>query len=134
MFDGATHKVSSSPKLLLYITLHYLFIWCLAHHIVHSMDWPLQLFPNGLVDELLSLHGPFSFKLGRHDFHRNVRSIGIVIGAHHLDIVRLQRCLDLGCAHFDHRRVGLILLYAHETSHSVGGGGGGWLLLPRGQG
>jgi hypothetical protein len=127
-FTEMSKKYSPGPldseRLKFLITLH--FVWCLAHHGIYSMYRSLQFFPNGLVNHLLSLNGSLSFKLGRNHLYRNVRAIGIIIGAcytsgqrlsttvpnyiapsskprtSHFDIIRLESCLNLFFTYNDH--------------------------------
>lgn len=58
----------------------FLFTGSFAHHGVHGVDGPLELLPNGLVDELLALHWSLAFKSVRYDFDGDVRSVGIIVG------------------------------------------------------
>jgi hypothetical protein len=51
----------------------------LAHHLVDGVDRPLQLFPDGLVHELLPLDGPLPLEHGRHHLDRHVRPVRVVV-------------------------------------------------------
>jgi len=52
-----------------------------AYHTVNRMDRALQFFPECLINHLLSLHGPLSFKVIGHDRNGNMRPIGVIVGS-----------------------------------------------------
>ena len=79
-----------------------------ADHVVDSMDWALQFFPDGLVHQLLSLYSAFSGELVRNYFNANVRSIGVIVGTSDFDLVGFQRLGNFLGADIDNRSVGSI--------------------------
>jgi hypothetical protein len=71
------------------------FIRSLANHRIYGMHRTLQLIPDGLVDQLLSLYSSLSFKFGRNHFDCDMTPIGIIVRTRHLDIRSIQGILDL---------------------------------------
>jgi len=82
-----THNMQY-PSFVLFYSLFL--IRSLANHRIYCVHGSLQFFPKCLIHELLTLHGSFPLKQCRSNLDGNMTAVGIIVGSHDHDIIRLQ--------------------------------------------